>query len=92
MDDDQYSHRLHQAILNELGINEPPFQLKVELDVGSASVSLRDARSGVNDFGEGEPVWALTLYDLYDTNIPEKAREAADASRPHITPTPTQTT
>jgi hypothetical protein len=87
MDDEEYGRTLHAAVLRELGIEEPPFHLKIESYVGSVNVSLRDARKELNDFGEGQFVWGLDLTGCGDENIGEKAKEAADILRPHLRPT-----
>jgi hypothetical protein len=72
---DEYERRLHAAILRELGIAEPPFQLKVESYVGSVHVFLRDGREGLDAYNEGKPVWGLDLRECGENNIAEKAKE-----------------
>jgi len=86
MNDREYVARLRAAILGELGITQPPFQLKVETDVGGAAVTLRDARAGVDDFGAGRFVGSVLLSDLADNRILESAQEAAEALRPGLDP------
>jgi CRISPR/Cas system Type II protein with McrA/HNH and RuvC-like nuclease domain len=86
MDDYDFVRQMRAALLRELGVREPPFQLKVESDLGGCVVELRDARAGTNDFGQGKFVWSTRLTELQDDQITEKAREAADEIRPHINP------
>jgi hypothetical protein len=83
--DEEYGRRLHDQILAELGITEPPFQLSVNSEVGNVLVALRDASGGIDDRGQGKYVWAVDLSDCRDNNIPEKAKEAAATISSHLT-------
>lgn len=79
---DDFDTTLHDAILKELGITEPPYNVQVESDVGAVEVILYDISAGSVDV-DGKFLGSKTLRGhLVSQNIPALAREAADDLRP----------
>lgn len=83
---DDYERALHSAILQDLRIKQPPYLLKVDSDAGGALVELRDASNVArNDPSGGTFIHSLRLEgDMRAANVLVKAKEAADAIRPHL--------
>ena len=81
---ERVAQRLRAAILDSLGLKQPPYYLKVMQDQGDVTVQLFDTRIQGGAYREGKYVAGQIIQPWHDTLVAKHATESAEAMRPNV--------